>query len=1256
MEDQGADAGSKRRKSMLHKSQKQPSASAVAMRASILPEPEVRVISPRNEFCFDDGQLPTQRALSRWRSSSVGSLSEGSGGTKFGEMSSRLSSSVGSLSEGSGGVTRTSAGSVLEMHSSRHARKGPNVADGSATSPGLKGKVIAAPAQLMSLRRSTERSDSKRPSTASKTSSSSSSSSSSSKRKRTKHEGAKQEATAEAHAEKDATKPGTSSSLGKTEHNAAAGHTESRPSSYAARSKGLPEKDANAKTQDEKHHAKPRTSNFSEATRRASTASTTGPCALKAAVSAPQDQVRPAAPAPVAAKITGTTVEPASTKESHQSSSSTTMPGVTASKDHESSRPHKRRASSSRRFSLGRVSRSTASDRPDVAAVSHGQAPAHAPGEEEVISKAPSSALAPHSKPSDATIAASTTRSQNQPSCSVAAPAGIAVPAVSQEVVVPHTSRNGKAAEAAAYASAPSKIQGAAPPATSISEDDKMASRGKDVAVGGKAAVDQQTHQPPARRQETHPEPPKLAQTDRGGVGEQKRVVPKEGKADDTGISTGPSVETHEASPVDSQGKDPIGSTGRWSFYAMNVSFVTEVDERQQRLMQAVMICVCAVMLSLLVTAVLLMFYAKSGTSPLDCETAECLAARDYLTGLINASGDACGDFYGYVCDSWIARGEGGGSLRRDSVEASEARVSEFLRSRDKAEDVPADLRLARIVYRECQRYASASSDPAAFAATLESARSQLKWTEIRDSSSYDKLVELLVRTSLLVGFHTVLIIELFTEDSDAVLRLSSGTSLLHKLTTTGDRRDLVSSLRSVGKYDDRGLNTILKMDDLVKGPLDANRHSSRSAEEGDVNGPLEEFLGELVPGVNATAWAGKVQDVLVRFGEKGLFLSDIAIANEATGFRRAFREMTSNGGIQQTALYLASHLDAEILSLELSRRRLSLDPEDEERFCVALVQRTLPSLWPRFVASALQVRRTEDVVEAIFDQLKEASHDTAMLKWFTASLRQAAHKNIRTSINDGANRYAQVVDDLAEWNASFVELFVKVTAFVHGVRLRSPPTREELLVPLWERRGELAYSRSTTAVVVPTLYQQAPYLYPVSVPAHFNYATVGALLATAIAEVIAPVLLTANESRRDSDRHSGSWWTRGAMRQYRISAACLEQLHNHLGLQRRVSGGGGERQRHEMVLRAQGLRLAYDALVASYGRSAAGRDFRKQWPEAQAAFFARFCLLSCDADQSPSPLSPRASCLLPLHNMPEFGAAFGCASREDFVTQQCLF
>ncbi|KAL3199677.1 hypothetical protein MRX96_043870 [Rhipicephalus microplus] len=118
----------------------------------------------------------------------------------------------------------------------------------------------------------------------------------------------------------------------------------------------------------------------------------------------------------------------------------------------------------------------------------------------------------------------------------------------------------------------------------------------------------------------------------------------------------------------------------------MNVLFVTEIDQREQRLLFGVVICVCAIMFSLVVAAGALIIYAKPGLSPLACNTEECLAARAYLAGLLNASVDACNDFYGYVCDSWIARGRNGGSFHRDGVDASVATINEFLRSEEKLE------------------------------------------------------------------------------------------------------------------------------------------------------------------------------------------------------------------------------------------------------------------------------------------------------------------------------------------------------------------------------------------------------------------------------------------------------------------------------------------------------------------------------------------------------------------------------------------
>ncbi|KAL3200559.1 hypothetical protein MRX96_043288 [Rhipicephalus microplus] len=68
----------------------------------------------------------------------------------------------------------------------------------------------------------------------------------------------------------------------------------------------------------------------------------------------------------------------------------------------------------------------------------------------------------------------------------------------------------------------------------------------------------------------------------------------------------------------------------------MNVLFVTEIDQREQRLLYGVVICVCAIMFSVVVAAVALIIYAKPGGSPLACVTEECLAARVYLAGLLN--------------------------------------------------------------------------------------------------------------------------------------------------------------------------------------------------------------------------------------------------------------------------------------------------------------------------------------------------------------------------------------------------------------------------------------------------------------------------------------------------------------------------------------------------------------------------------------------------------------------------------------------
>ncbi|KAH7933686.1 hypothetical protein HPB49_015844 [Dermacentor silvarum] len=715
--------------------------------------------------------------------------------------------------------------------------------------------------------------------------------------------------------------------------------------------------------------------------------------------------------------------------------------------------------------------------------------------------------------------------------------------------------------------------------------------------------------------------------------------------------------------------KSSFGSPGQsWSFYPLNVTFITEKDTRQECLVYGSMICVISVIFSVLVAVLIMAFYPNRALTPLACVTPECVAARDYLASLINVSRDACGDFYGYVCDSWIARRKDAGSFREDSVAASLAIINESL-WRQNAEGDSSDLRLMRRVYQGCRFHAPNSSNTATLRATLESARKLLSWAPIRDCRDYHSLVALLVRTSLLVGFHTVLVTELFSENGRTVLRFACGKSLVRKLTIADRRIDLQVTLKTIVSDDSKDIPKILEVDELAGDDLDGS-DCAANVEHDDVVGSLSQFVGGIVPGVNASAWAEAVQDVLASSGENASQLS--AVASGAAGFRRAFLDVTSAAGVEVSALYLATHLDVEIVALELSRRMVHSDPKGAARFCVVLSQTPLAHSWPSLVAKILNVSGSEEVLRAMFDQIKATARETTMFAWLPEVMRRVAGGKIdgvnlavtsedmsSARMANATDPYASLITNPDERNATFVELFVKAMTIAHGLRIRSPPTRAQSVISQLEARHEVAYSSATSSMVVPTLYRRAPHLYVTGVPSHFNYATVGAVLATRIVDIVGPALaMETGQGTSPHSPHAEVWWTRAAWRQYNASALCLQRLHGRLGLRYRTSGGGsgGEIQRRDMFLRAQGLRLAYDALVASLGPVVSNRYLRALWHEAQVVFFARFCLLYCDADQRlQAALSSRAKCLMPLHNMPEFGAVFDCVSREEFVTEQCV-
>ncbi|XP_049522391.1 uncharacterized protein LOC125944962 [Dermacentor silvarum] len=720
--------------------------------------------------------------------------------------------------------------------------------------------------------------------------------------------------------------------------------------------------------------------------------------------------------------------------------------------------------------------------------------------------------------------------------------------------------------------------------------------------------------------------------------------------------------------------KTTLATSAQWSFFPMNVTFETEPESAQERYMQTVVLITMAVTFVLLVVLVTLMVY-KRRSEPLGiCNTSECIELHEFLSRLLNSSEDICSDFYGRVCNSWLG---GGHSSFKDSKAVFVATINERLMLQHNGHGIVPGVNARALegthvmqrLYQSCHRYASEKSTAATFTETLESARKDLNWAQIREAHSYRELITLLVRTSLLAGFHTVFALELFDERGKVVVRLSAGRSLLCKLTLFSRRKQLEFILERITE-DVNEAQEVAKLDPIVHGQLGCEDAGALEDEPEQ----LDELLEHMVPDVAATDWVYALNAVLAST-RNSVRASDTALSSGVDRVQGAFEVISDHVNVTTAALYLSSHVDAEILFLDLSREHAAADSPTATQFCVSVVRRCLPYAWPLLEARALDLERDPLVLRAMYHKLKEASRRAIVFTWLPEATVATAAKQIDRAA------LILVADDLHEnaggdvdyaWLASqlevtdsadFVRLFVRFLMHEHERRLWRPPTRIQLIEMQHEQRSQMTYVAALAAVVVPTVFQSPPMLYSTSVPTYFNYGTVGTLLAASIVEIILPAAVyhphhSQGGSHRNHDGSSGLW-TPAAQRKYNESTRCLWRLYWRLGLQRRQLGGINEQQQRAMFLRTLGLRLAYDSLKTLFREAVAEhveRDgFSDLWPLAEVAFFARSCLLSCDAGHRSNPLSPRANCLIPLHNMPEFRTAFNCSAQPNFVWDNCL-
>ncbi|KAL3217149.1 hypothetical protein MRX96_032582 [Rhipicephalus microplus] len=278
---------------------------------------------------------------------------------------------------------------------------------------------------------------------------------------------------------------------------------------------------------------------------------------------------------------------------------------------------------------------------------------------------------------------------------------------------------------------------------------------------------------------------------------------------------------------------------------------------------------------------------------------------------------------------------------------------------------------------------------------------------------------------------------------------------------------------------------------------------------------------------------------------------------------------------------------------------------------------------WPLLASKVLGDKTSTPALERIFTGLQQAAKTPQALTWMDDKEREVASAIVsNTSLlvvsstiptvskPDYTGPAGSLFQDDPD---AFLLTYARARRHHYNVMLHSPPARTDLLMSDMEQGGQIAYLPLLKSLFVPTLPQRAPFLYAVGVPDRYNYGTVGGLLATKLIDVIV--------------KNERTWNEVSKTKQAKVMA-CLFGKHNHLG-----------------------ARLAYAAMEADFRERVGGNEelAQKWWPDVQETFFMRFCLTWCSSIRAPVPLTYEEMCLLPLYNMKEFGARYGCKSNSTY-------
>ncbi|KAL3195645.1 hypothetical protein MRX96_001777 [Rhipicephalus microplus] len=615
---------------------------------------------------------------------------------------------------------------------------------------------------------------------------------------------------------------------------------------------------------------------------------------------------------------------------------------------------------------------------------------------------------------------------------------------------------------------------------------------------------------------------------------------------------------------------------------------------------------------------------------------AECLEAKEYLDSLLNDTKNPCTDFYGYVCSSWRSKG---GSFHTEATREALFRLNRTLLHLGpitRTEEIRQGMHLLKPIYSGCYTFMSKEIP---LKDALEETQTYLDIMQLMRASNFFDVVRFLVRQSLQIGVATLFRIRFFYEDGRPMMYINSGFTITQKI-------GFIFYGGEYRKTFERVLQLWLNQSD-VDDHVDLLRNMDVEVEkifekgnDTEVRMSLDRAVRDVVSGVTTENWVTAVRDSL----RQGIVVSatDDIITTGYNVYQPAMQKVVTRG-LRDAVFYLAANLEAEVLRVTATRSAISANAVSKGHHCLVFTHQCLALTWAYLAARLLAPFGSTGVISNIFKFIREVIDEgNEVFSWMknTTAIKTVVSKTSLDVIEGEGYNISRVDYTGPQPPLDESDSFLKnlVEAFRHHqlVMVTHPPTRLEMKLSDLEFYNSLTYVPERRSILVPTMYQNQPLFYMSRVPDFFNYGTLAVLIAEILVKDIIGV------SGKGPPDGAGDGETQG---NHSEALSCLTARRNSLGFGELSRVHAKEQQAFLLAL-TMSVRLAYYALMKTFLKQAGTvKMFNEYWPAARHVFFARFCLLWCDSNDGPSPITPREKCMLPLYNLQEFHEQYGCKS-----------